>query len=324
MRVDWLALDALDAAAWEALLAADAGATPFHTLGWARATATLPGVTVRAAVVRDGARYAGGALVAERRAGPVLKRSAGVYGAYGSPLVAGDDANATREALVEALCSGLGHAGSLELADFGGAVALHRPGAVRLDAHTRLLDLSGGYDSALRGAEITVRQKLRQAARAGVTVDARDNDDARAAFLRLAGDTYARHDSAPPPAAFYDTVMRLLVPRGEARLALARTAEGDIAGAAVHLLGGGHVFNWLTCADPAHAAARPAMVLIDDALRWGAEGGARLYNFGATPAGSVGVEAFKKSWGSEPHAYAIWRLRTAGFRLLAALRGGSA
>ena len=92
--------------------------------------------------------------------------------------------------------------------------------------------------------------------------------------------------------------------------------------AAVHGLAGCHEPVHLAHEHPSHGAARPANLLIDDAIRWGIERGARLYNFGATPAGSDGVEAFKKSWGSEPYVYPIWRVRTAGFRLLSALRGG--
>ncbi len=324
MTVRWCALADVDATAWDALLAASDAATPFHTLGWAHAVATLPSTVVRVALCEGDAGYRGAALVAERRAGPVVKRSAGVYGAYGQPLVARDapDADALHAALVDAMCGGLGAAGSLELADFGGRVRLERD-AVQCAARTRVLDVSAGYVAVQAAFEVTVRQKLRQAARAGVTIDASGDEAARTAFRALAAQTYARHDSAPPPAVFYDAVLAAMLPRGEARLALARTAGGAVAGAALHLLGGAHVFNWLTALDPAHATARPSNVLVDDALRWAVARGARLYNFGATPEGSGGVEAFKKAWGSVPYDYPVWRVQSAGYRLLRALRGGA-
>ncbi len=323
MTATWLDLAQLDAAAWQRLLEEAGEGTPFHTRGWAAAVATLPGVKVRAVVVAEGRAYRAGMLVAERRAGPACKRAVGVYGAYGHPLIApGDaDASAVRDACAAAVCAGLGPFGSVEVADFAGGLALPRPGILRLAGRTRVLDLTPGYAAVQAGYEITVRQKLRQADRAGARIDASGTDAALAAFLSLAATTYARHDSPPPPAEFYAAVARAMLARGEARLALVRTGEGAVAGAALHLAGGGHVFNWLTAVDPAHAAARPANVLVDDAIRWGLERGARQYNFGATPAGAPGVEAFKKSWGSVPHDYAIWRYRTTGFRLVHALRG---
>ena len=324
MAVSWLDAAQLDAVAWERLIEAAEDATPFHTLGWVDAVASVPGVRVRAVVATDGAAYRAGMLVAERRTGPAVKRAVGVYGAYGSPLVdrACPDAAAVRAALAATLVDGLGMIGSLELADFAGRTTPAWSGITRLEGRTRVLDLTSGYDAARENFEVTVRQKLRQAARAGVTIDDTDPREALASFLRLAASTYARHDSPAPPAGFYAAVVRAMLVRGEARLALARTDRGEVAGAALHLLGGGHVFNWLTAVDPAHGAARPANVLVDDAIRWGASRGACLYNFGATPAGSEGVEAFKKSWGSVPRTYPIWRVRTVGYRILTALRGG--
>ena len=78
--VTWVEAADLVPAAWQGLIAAAADATPFHTLGWAAAMATLPGTIVRAALLCEGEQYRAGVLVAERRAGPVVKRSAGVYG----------------------------------------------------------------------------------------------------------------------------------------------------------------------------------------------------------------------------------------------------
>jgi CelD/BcsL family acetyltransferase involved in cellulose biosynthesis len=324
MPVRRLSLRDVDTQAWARLLAASPHATPFHTLAWARALAAQPEFSITVRVIEDEDGYFAGHLVAERCAA-VRQLLALPFGTYGHPLVASsrapsahareDRASRAVPALIADLLSTFGRVAALELVDFA-CVGGVPPEARSVPVRTRILPLDRGYPAlAAARFEPTVRQKIRQAERAGLRVRHAHDEASVATFLRLAEGAYARHASAPPPPALYEATVREMAPTGEALLSVAEVADGRVAGAALHLAGGAHVLNWLTAIDPEHARTRPANLLVNDAICWSLARGARVYNFGATPEGAPGVDAFKKAWGAEEHTYYTHTIQTPLYRL---------
>lgn len=322
VRADRRSLEDVDEARWTQLLLAAPEATPFHSLAWGRALLALPRTTVHVLVIEEAGDYRAGMLCATSDRGPLRTVSSLPFGTYGGPLVAqGADPAACVAPLAAALIDGLSARTSLDVTDWGGHLRALLPGARALECATRVLDLSEPYPRLVATCFApAVRQKIRQAERDGVRVVRDHAPEHVAGFLRLLRTAYERHESVAPPEALYEAAIREMIPRGDALLSHAVLADGAIAGAALHLRAGAHVFNWLTAIDPARARHRPANALVDDAIRWAYETRASLYNFGATPPGAPGVDAFKKAWGAVPRPYTAYRVDGAAMRWARSVR----
>ncbi|RMF32489.1 MAG: GNAT family N-acetyltransferase, partial [Chloroflexi bacterium] len=122
----------------------------------------------------------------------------------------------------------------------------------------------------------------------------------------------------------------LLAPRGMAKFLLARVGDQEVA-TSVELLYRGTIYGWYGGVDRAYSRFTPGELLTWYILRWGAEHGYRVYDFGGAgrPGEPYGVRDFKARFGGRLvcygrntyiHAPRALRLAQAGYALYRKVR----
>ena len=183
------------------------------------------------------------------------------------------------------------------------------PGARSLVYHLRVHDLTIDEDVVIARAERVVRRHLRKPSR-GITVsevvgpaDLRD-------YMRLAGETGMRMRSRDVasvyPAAYFEAIVREMVPRGQAVLFIARAGATPLA-AATFVMSGTHMALIHGCStrDRALTPWQGPTHLYWHAMRYARGRGCRTFDMGAvTPTTDpqhphYSVSQYKKHWGGE-------------------------
>lgn len=146
---------------------------------------------------------------------------------------------------------------------------------------TLLVDLEPEPDEILARMKSKTRYNIRLAGRKGVTVRAGDETDLPA-FHRLMQRTSQRDDFGIHRQVYYETVHRLFVPRGQARLLLAEYAGQLLAGLVVFAFGDTAAYMYGASSDE-HRNRMPAYLLQWEAMRWAREQGCRTYDLWGVP-----------------------------------------
>ncbi len=167
-----------------------------------------------------------------------------------------------------------------------------------------VVDLRGGYESALSGYAENARRSVLKGRRAGVRAERHDGRGAPALFHALYAPTMRRLN-APRfydfPPEFFERVFDR-VPGAELRVAFGGGSEP--AAAAVFLHDGSDVFYFLGASDPVHWERRPNHVLFDDAILAFAAAGKRWLHLGG---GSASLMRFKSGFSRQTVPYRVRR-----------------
>lgn len=299
-------------AGWEALRAADPGATPAHHPALALAfAASQAGSAARfLALDRDGDLVGGMPLVVQRRAGFhwLLAMPASLPGA---PLAR---SAAERAEVDRAAARALDHLGR-ELNAVGGAWVCYRPSAepvaeealLGVGGETRRFEashiaLASGLEQVLRRMDRKTRKEMRQAREAGLAV-AEDPTALEAvyALYRSQSRAWRTHRALP-----LELLRRLLAPGADAplaRLFVVRDGRGPLAG----LLALDSPIETMLWWSGTHRDARAAHafpLLLWSVIEWAHGQGRARVNLGAS-ADRDAVLAFKESMGADRYGYPV-------------------
>jgi serine/alanine adding enzyme len=176
----------------------------------------------------------------------------------------------------------------------------------------------------------TIRQRTRKQIRRGlrsgevVVEDCVDRDRIDVCF-ELLRKSYATARVPVPDRSLFEAAFDVLHPRGMVKFLLAWVGD-ECAAASVELVFGDTIYGWYGGVDRAFASSTPNELLMWHILRWGAEHGYRVYDFGGAgkPDERYGVRDFKAKFGGElvnhgrnVRRHAPWRLAvsTAGYGL---------
>ena len=295
---------------WDALLAADPGASPSHRPElWAAFVATQPGLTLQVACVEDGGHLIGGAAVlVERRGGMHWLRALPML-LTGAPVAAPGRHAEVDVAISEALRSlaAQSHAVGGEWSLYRGAGPLVAPEVFeRVGGETRSLeaavvDLSQGLETAHRRMDRKQRQSLRETQERGLTFASEPAALEEAYALHIAqGRQWRGHRALPLE------LSRRLLGTGAppmARLFTLRDTHGLVS-AALALDGPHETFVWWsgTHAKGRRTGAFP--MLLWSIVEWAAAQGRMRVNLGASTGLSL-VASFKGSFGATGVRYPV-------------------
>ena len=190
---------------------------------------------------------------------------------------------------------------------------------------THVIDLERSYADVAAAYSATIRNQIGKARRRGVTVRCATGEaDVRAyheLHSRLVEQAEWRGHRYPL------TLLVELARLGDSVRLLLAEYEGQVIGGGLFFLDGNTVLYWHGVSDRAHSERFASRVLLDEAIRWAHQVGAKSVNLGGS-AGLESIERFKSMWGARvamnqtfEWANPLWEaLSTAKARLIGAAR----
>jgi CelD/BcsL family acetyltransferase involved in cellulose biosynthesis len=183
----------------------------------------------------------------------------------------------------------------------------HAPAGVR---HT--LELHGDTGAVLETFKRSqVRRNITRAQREGVTVRRSTSaNDVIDTFYALHAQTRRRLGVPVQPRRFFRAIGDRIIEPGLGFVMIA-SHDGRPLAAAVFLHWNRTVFYKYGASDSDAWSLRPNHLLFWEAIRWSAENGYRLFDFGRSDVAQQGLREFKNGWGTkeEPLTYSIIRDR---------------
>jgi Acetyltransferase (GNAT) domain len=174
---------------------------------------------------------------------------------------------------------------------FGDALA-----SVEYSGH--VLDLSGGVKSVFTQFAGSVRQCLKGATRAGVTVRTDNTLEGMRLFYRLHCRTRKKHGVPPQPFRFFENIQRHVLEKGMGWLIVAEHGTTPIAAALFFHFGRSALYKF-GASDERHLHLRGNHAVMWEAIRCYATNGYRLLHFGRTSNSNQGLRRFKLGWGAQ-------------------------
>jgi hypothetical protein len=178
------------------------------------------------------------------------------------------------------------------------------PSSVSFFGHS--LDLRQGEDALFKGFESSMRRSIRKAETAGVKVEFSQEREAMQQFYRLHCQTRQKHGVPPQPVAFFESIHRQILEKGQGTIALAKS-NGLLAAASVFFQLGSKAIYKYGASDMALQHLRANNVLMWEAIRWHARKGASELHFGRTSVANEGLRRFKLNFGTAEHELRYFR-----------------
>lgn len=153
------------------------------------------------------------------------------------------------------------------------------------------------FQSIGRRTRKNIRRGLRK--REVIVEEARDKKQVAECYALLR-DTYREARIPLSPFSLFENAFELLCPKGMARFSLAYIGETPVA-TSVELLYKNVIYGWYGGVDRTYSSYVPNELLMWDILKWGAEKGYHMYDFGGAgrPEEDYGVREFKAKFGGE-------------------------
>jgi CelD/BcsL family acetyltransferase involved in cellulose biosynthesis len=166
-------------------------------------------------------------------------------------------------------------------------------------AKTHLLTLDSDADAVFKRFRGNVRQGIRAAEKAGVSVRrATDREELTRIFYDLHVATRRRLGVPVQSRRFFELLWDRVLAPGGGYVGVA-SVDGEDAAAAVFLEHGGSVVYKFGASDERHLRARPNNALFWDAIRRACEEGRRSFDFGRSDFAGEGLRRFKSSWAAD-------------------------
>jgi serine/alanine adding enzyme len=164
-----------------------------------------------------------------------------------------------------------------------------------------LVDLNRPPEAVLQGFGRRTRKKIRRALRQGeVRIEDVHGPEGVALCYELFEKSYAAAQVPLADRSLFESAFDLLYPSGMVRFLLAWIDDDCIAGSA-DLVFKDTIYGWYGGVDRCSSSYVPSELLMWHIVRWGAENGYRLYDFGGAgkPDEEYGVRDFKAKFGGE-------------------------
>ena len=178
---------------------------------------------------------------------------------------------------------------------------LDEHGFVYEDGTKYIVNLSQPSEAIFERFDRRVRNSLRRGLRQGkVTIDEVTKLDDLATFYALLTQSAHAKGFAVAEQSLFEHTFDLLSPKGMVKFILARV-EGVPAAAYVKLVYKGEIYSWYGGVDRAFRSYRPNELLLWHVIKWGADHGYQVYDFGGSGIQEEGADlsAFKGKFGGE-------------------------
>ena len=294
-----LILNPLEDSRWDAFVASQSDATPFHSTGWLQALA-------------ESFRFRVTALCC---AGPDGRITCGI------PFIEKTGLNGKKKRICLPFTDRCGPIG--DSADFAEFVLPHllqgeRNGAARTEIRDTLPDggdvrdetLYWGHRIALpsRAEDCRLRfsdcckRNLRKAEKTGLRAVIGTDRDLLKAFYRLHVLTRRKLGVPVQPKSFIDAIHRRMVKPGKGWLVVVFAKDVPIA-AGLFLMEFGQVVWKYGASNPSYLRICPNNFLLWKAIEHSCSLGMQVFDFGRTELSQVGLRSFKLGWGSQEFEY---------------------
>ena len=164
--------------------------------------------------------------------------------------------------------------------------------------HGHRLDLGGGEEALWARVDGAVRRAVRKAEQSGLTVTFSQDLDAVRTFYGLFCRTRKRHGMPAQPFRFFENIHRHVLAQNQGWVVLARHGPVPAAGAVFFHSGKTAVFKF-GASDETLQHLRANNLVMWQAIRWHAQRGFALLDFGRTSLDNEGLRRFKLSWGAQ-------------------------
>jgi len=164
-----------------------------------------------------------------------------------------------------------------------------------------LIDLDFPPEQILERIGARTRKHIRRGLRRGdVIVEEAQDESAVSTCYKLLLQTFHKSRVPLPDRSLLESAFDVLYPKGMIRFFIARVGNTPAA-ASVELLHKKTIFGWLGGMDRAFGSNNPNEMLMWHILKWGAENGYKLYDFGGAgkPGRLLGIKGFKAKFGGE-------------------------
>ena len=290
------------------------GAGIFHTAAWARTLHSAYGFSPRILLAEDSSGAALAAVpVTEVRGWPRRPRAVSQPFADECALLA-----RTPEARSFLYAAALDHARRAGWRTWelrGGSAPLNLAPTTTFHGHD--LELDPAAPGCPSGAAPAVHRAVRNAMRAGVTVEFGTDEDLLRRFHGLYLKTRRRHGSPPAPWRFFSALRSALLVRGNGFAVVATRGGEDLAGAIFLFAGSRAVFKY-GASDPTRHHLRANQLVMARAAARCARSGCVTLDLGRTSLGAEGLRRYKLSWGATERTIAYTRLAPLSGRALPA------
>lgn len=239
--------------------------------------------------------------------GGLLRRFTTRAVAYGSVLCApGPEGEQALDVLLQAYENGVEGAPLFtelrNLADLSGLQPVLNANGFAYEEHLDfLIDLTRSPEEIMQGIGSRTRKNLRRGLRRGeVDITEVDRREQVTACYELLSKTYAAAEVPLADSSLFEAAFDVLYPRGMVKILLAQVNNAYAAGS-LELVYKDTIYGWYGGLDRAYGEYIPNELLVWYILRWGAENGYRVYDFGGAgkPDEEYGVRDFKAKFGGQ-------------------------
>jgi lipid II:glycine glycyltransferase (peptidoglycan interpeptide bridge formation enzyme) len=202
---------------------------------------------------------------------------------------------------------------------------LRKNGFVYEDHLNYLIDLNKPIEEVWQGIDKSCRKAIRRSMNKEVITEELQDRDLVPICYDLLQQSYKRAKVPLAALSLFESIFDILVPKGMAKLLLARVDDRYIA-TSVEMPYKDTIYSWYAGYDRSYRSFYPNDILVWHILKWGVENGYRCYDFGGAgrPDEPYGVRDFKAKFGGQltnfgrytcVHAPALLALSRVGYQI---------
>ncbi len=173
--------------------------------------------------------------------------------------------------------------------------------APSLQFYGHIIDLSAPEETLFANLHNSVRQAIRKAEKAGVSVDVSTTLEAVNTYYQLHGKTRKKHGLPPQPFAFFNAIYEQIIAPGQGAVVIAKHENIPIA-AAIHFYYGREAVYKFGASDEQFQQYRGNNLAMWEAMKWLRRQGAQRLHLGRSSLVGDGLRRYKLNLGATEHA----------------------
>jgi len=301
--MDFEILNPLEYSGWDEMLQVNRQATIFHSSHWARVLCDSYGYEPLYFTALDNGVLTG--LVPFMKVKSLLTGTRGVslpFTDFCEPILPEENkVNGTMDMLVEH-----GDTAGWKYLEIRGGDSLCRKCLPYSWCYEHVIDLTKGADSIFSSFRDSNKRNIKQAAKAGVTVEISDTLEAVRDFYRLHCDTRKKHGVPPQPFGFFQQIHKHII-SGNLGFIVKGLYKNETIAASVYLHFGNRAIYKFGASDIRYHHLRPNNLVMWEAIKEYCRRDFKGFSFGRTEGGHDGLRKFKRGWGTEEKVARYYR-----------------
>lgn len=314
-------IDPLVYSGWDDLLVSHPAATFFHTSAWAKVIRETYRFSPRFFVVLQSNRLIAALPMMEVSSPFTGRRGVSLpFSDFSEPL---DNNELIRDAVIPSVMAE-GKNRDWKYFECRGGKRSFGVAPPFLSFFSHELKLCQEENELLNRFRSSTRGAIRKGGKTGLRLEISEGLDALEHFYSLHCKTRKKHGVPPQPLNFFRNIHKHILAQKKGIVVLARQGERVIAGAIFFHYGRQAIYKF-AASDQAFQGLCGSTMVLWEAIKWYAQRGIEVLDFGRTSLANQGLRKFKLSWGSEEriidyvrfdfreHRYVVGRDEVAGW-----------